>query len=63
MEISSIGIITHPDVGKKTIQEIIKKLRRKNVTLFYDPLTAEKMGEKATKVWDMDADPFRMSES
>ena len=56
MEISSIGIITHPDVGKKTIQEIIKKLRRKNVTLFYDPLTAEKMGEKATKVWDMDAD-------
>jgi NAD+ kinase len=56
MEISRIGIITHPEVEKNIVLDTVKKLRKKGVSLCFDPRTAEKMGVKATETKGMDVD-------
>ena len=56
MEITRIGIISHPEVGKELLRRIIKKLRQKECLLYFDPLAAEKTGEKPTKTKDMRID-------
>jgi NAD+ kinase len=56
MEISRIGIISHPEVEKELLRRIVKKLKKKDCLLYYDPLAAEKTGEKPTKTSKMNVD-------
>jgi NAD+ kinase len=56
MEITRIGIISHPEVEKELLLRITKKLKQKDCLLYYDPLAAEKTGEKPTKTRDMHVD-------
>ncbi len=56
MEITRIGIISHPEVDRKILLRITKKLKKKHPRLYYDPLAAKKTGEKPTKTRDMRID-------
>jgi NAD+ kinase len=56
MEISRIGIISHPEVEKELLLRTVKKLKKKDCLLYYDPLTAKKIGEKPTKTSKMNVD-------
>jgi NAD+ kinase len=56
MEISRIGIISHPEVDKELLRRIICKLKKEECILYYDPLTAKKTGEKPTKTSKMNVD-------
>jgi len=56
MEISRIGIISHPEVEKELLRRIVKKLKKKDCLLYYDPLAAEKICEKPTKTSKMNVD-------
>jgi len=56
MEISRIGIIAHPEVKKEFVQKIVKKLRKKDIHLYFDPIAAGKIKEKKTNVGDMRVD-------
>ncbi|MBN2250467.1 MAG: NAD(+)/NADH kinase [Candidatus Altiarchaeota archaeon] len=56
MEISKIGIITHPNVKKNIIRKTLKKTRKKNTTILLDPQTAAKAGGEGTNVKDMHVD-------
>jgi len=54
MQISSIGVISHPKLDPKHIKEIIKIISSRNTHLFFDPYTAKKIGRESTDVKDMD---------
>lgn len=56
MQISRVGIITHPEVKKNIVQEIVKKLSKYNIQLFFDPISAEKIGQKSIDVRNMSVD-------
>jgi NAD+ kinase len=56
MEISRIGLISHPEVEKELLRKIVKKLKKKDCLIYYDPLAAEKTGEKPTKTSKMNVD-------
>lgn len=56
MKISNIGIITHPEVKNNLVQKIIKKLRSKNIGIYFDPVAAVKIKKKKTSVRGMRVD-------
>lgn len=56
MEITRIGIISHPEVQTGLLRRVASKLRKKDCLLYYDPLAAEKTGEKPTKTQKMHVD-------
>ncbi len=56
MQISRLGIITHRRVKDELVREIVDKLSRKGIDLFFDPITAEKINREKTEVKDMQID-------
>lgn len=46
MQISQIGIITHPEVKNNIVQKLVKKLSKNNIRLFFDPIAAKKIKKK-----------------
>jgi NAD+ kinase len=56
MEITRIGIISHPEVEKGLLRRIASKLKKRDCLLYYDPLAAKKIEEKPTKISKMAVD-------
>jgi NAD+ kinase len=56
MKISRIGLITHMRVGGDLASKIADKLSKKGVSVFFDPIAAEKIGREKTEVRDMHVD-------
>lgn len=51
-----MGVITHPEVRRELVQEVVQALSKKTSKIFFDPLAASKAHEKATLVRSMDVD-------
>ncbi len=56
MQISRVGIVTHPEVKKNIVEKITKKLLKNSIQLFFDPISAGKTGRDSTNVENMSVD-------
>lgn len=56
MQISRVGIITHPEVKNNIVEKIIQKLSKYNLQLFFDPITARTVNKPKTNVNEMFVD-------
>ncbi|HIE34238.1 MAG TPA: NAD(+)/NADH kinase [Candidatus Altiarchaeales archaeon] len=53
LKISSIGVVSHPEVDRRIVEKIVEILKSTNKKLFFDPVTAEKVRKKSTEVRNM----------
>ena len=57
MNIKKAGIICHPEIEERElIKKIVEKLENNNIKIFFDPVLANKIGAKGTKISEMDID-------
>ncbi len=56
MQLSKIGVISHPRIEIELVSMVTEKLTQLGVDLFFDPVTAEKIGREETKITDMKTD-------
>ncbi|MCK4491777.1 MAG: NAD(+)/NADH kinase [Candidatus Altiarchaeales archaeon] len=56
MQISKVGVITHPKLKNRRVKQVLQELVKGGFSLFHDPVTAEKIKEKGTRIGDMEID-------
>ncbi len=56
MQISRVGVISHPKTEPQKVKGIIEKLESEKISLYPDPYTAEKTNQQSVDVKEMDVD-------
>jgi len=56
MRISRVGIISNPQLDPEKIKTVVECLDSGNVSIYFDPHTAEKINQKPTDACNMDVD-------